>query len=190
MAVTAVAVLAAANPQSAQALPITIVDTTPRNTLNTQNLTLPLIIPQGSGSGTLSWLQDITDDPAWVAGSVITSATLDILFQDANGNETLNILAESTSIGTVVNIANNAGTVPFNVTLNSTIDSLLQSDGILNVDINWTANGNQAFQLVSSTLTVNARTPEQPPTSVPEPTTLAAFGASLLGLAVLRRRRK
>lgn len=187
--VAALAFLGASGLQIANAA--LIIDSTPRNASDVA-LALPMTIPQGSGSGVLSWRHNLNFDSAWTIGDIITLAELEIIFQDANGNETLTITAESSNIGTVTNIVNNGVDVPFEVTFNSTINTSLETDGILDISISWTANANTAFILVGSTLTVETQgevETETPVTSIPEPVSLALFGAGLAGLGLLRRRK-
>lgn len=122
----------------------------------------------------------------YVPGTAITSAELDLrLFDTPLTSETLTIRFDGGLATTISNI-------PFTLSgseYQAAVQASLLDDGLLNVSIslgcNFSARGNcllpQDFIFDRSTLTVTTA-------DVPEPASLAVFGAGLLGLAALRRR--
>lgn len=123
----------------------------------------------------------------YVPGTAITSAELDLrLFDTPLTGETLSIRFDG-------NLATSISNIPFTLSgsdYQAAVQASLLADGLLNVSIslgcNYSARGKcllpQDFVFDKSTLTVTTA-------DVPEPASLAVFGAGLLGLAALRRRR-
>jgi hypothetical protein len=123
----------------------------------------------------------------YVPGTAITNAELDLkLFDTPLTSETLTIRFDGNLAATITNVPFTL----FGTEYEAAVQASLLSDGLLNVSISLGCNFNvrgtcilpQDVIFDRSTLTVTTA-------DVPEPASLAVFGAGLLGLAALRRRR-